>query len=99
LRRVQPDKGGDIGWALSTLRELSNADKHRLLAPMTAMSPLRGPVFDPPDAVLSVEVTQLGWVRVEDGAEVMRFRNLVLQPGTTDVKVDLTQAFTIVFGD
>ena len=98
IERAQPYHGRITGRALKAIREWSNADKHRTLNPMTAASPLRAPVFTPPDAILELDIGPLGWVEMKDGAEMMRFR-VRLRPGVPNVNVNLDQSFTIAFGE
>jgi len=97
IERVQPYHGRQIGRSLRALREMSNADKHRLLTPVTAVSPLRAPRFGTP-GVVDVEVGPLGWRPVKDGAEIMRFRTR-LRYYVPNMDVDFSQSFTIVFGE
>ena len=93
-------------WAL---RELSNADKHRLLNFVVAAYRIEGPLlikFTPSEGVKitddnsRVEV-ELG-IRpgvLEDGAECLSFTTLSIFPDDTKVDVNLSVAFEIQMGD
>jgi hypothetical protein len=79
------------------LGRLDNLDKHRLLLPVNAMTTFK-----------QVRLTNVrrftiwpndGGVRVEDKAILLRFTELELLAGASDVQVQPQPTFSIMFGD
>ncbi len=83
--------------ALMAIGRLDNADKHRLILPITSIAAWREPKFK---GVKRATGTYPGeWVRVEDGAELFRVTEWEMLPGATKVNVERDTSFTILFGD
>lgn len=98
IRRVQPYHRRKGGVLLAILRDLSNADKHRVVNPATQAVAFVPPTFDPPGVVLRAEAQYKERVRMEDGAEYLRFTEFHARPGAT-VNMDLEASYNIVFGE
>ena len=98
IRRLQPYHRRQGGELLAVLRSLSNADKHRVVNPATQAMRYVPPTFEPRSAMLAAEVKYREAVRMEDGAEYLRFTKFVTRPGT-EVQVKLDPTYQIIFGE
>lgn len=96
--RVQPYNRRKSGILLACLRDLSNADKHRVVNPATQAMTWVAPVFDPDWAVLKATVRYQDRVRMEEGAEYLRFTELRMRAGTK-VKISLSTTYNVIFGE
>lgn len=98
IRRIQPYNGRKSGTLLAVLRDMSNADKHRVLTGVIfAMTP-SPPRFDPPGAVVQMSVRYPERVRMKDGAEYFRLTRLEVRPNAK-VGVYVDPSFNVVFGE
>ena len=89
-----------VNLALLAIGRLDNRDKHRLLLPAIPMVPF---VREDNDwegvASATVAHVRTPWVRLEEGAELLRLRDVKMKPGHTEVKVRRSPPFTLTFGD
>jgi hypothetical protein len=97
IKRIQPYHRRKPGIHLAVLRDLSNADKHRLINPVNLAMAFVPPTVDLPRDVLQLEVKYKERVRMEDGAEYARITNLVIRTGS-QVQVKFSPTYNILFG-